>query len=300
MIQGGWQSVAIVASADTDFDDVVWLDNLGVDGYFTETELTAEEYNGTPYFLQTEYELLIEAHESPTKYTLLRAWSEANTSVMIWCFGIRGSVVWTQSTRIQLSREVSSTPGSHYVFRIATKKRGSALLIQNSINLLSPLNRTAEGATTDWTSSACTLTKTTPNGSFTTASGNIWKLTQSSGTLYYSALGVAIGDRIPARAGMSFTVRADAINTAGTGVASKLLILEYDKSDALQATNTVAGASGTGTPHVISGTVTLADADTAYIRMALAGETTSGATGVTEFDNIQITHGTITEAYYNG
>jgi hypothetical protein len=99
---------------------------------------------------------------------------------------------------------------------------------------------------------------------------------------------------------MSFTVRADAINTAGTGVASKLLILEYDKSDALQATNTVAGASGTGTPHVISGTVTLADADTAYIRMALAGETTSGATGVTEFDNIQITHGTITEAYYNG
>lgn len=298
MIYNGWECAAIVAADDSDFDTVVWLDQL-TGGEYKAEDVKLELYTGDNYVTNQEYSLKLSSIDSPDKYEQLTAWSKANTEVLIWVYGMRGCVLWKEPSLIKTKRQSNSKPGSFSEFTIEAKKIGSDLDIHNSINLLHPDVRISEYATTAFNSTSCTLTKTTPNGSFTTASGNIYKTTQTVAGTYYSLIGASMKDRFPVRAGMSFYLRSLTYTSAGSDPVAKLFLIEYDNADIVQVTNAVTGLGGS-VLESISGAVTVSDTDTVYCRFGFGGSTISGTTGVNEFDYLQISYKSKVEAFING
>lgn len=299
MIQTGFECAAIAATTDTHFASVVWLDNLSTDTEYTEEALTVEQYNGLPYTLQTEHKLTIASHDDPTKQAQLKTWADANTSVYIWLYGIRGSVVWGVASTIQYKRETGGKPGEHSAFTIETMYRGVSANIRNSINLLPSTARTGDYATSNYTASNCTLSSTTKNGSFTSATGNVLKLTQTVAGTYSATLGTSMYDTFPCRTNMAFYVRSLAYTSAGNDPVVKVGMAQYDSSGSFLAVVTADGIGGTG-QETIAGAVTASNASTAYVRFRVLGTTSSGTTGVNEFDSMQVSYSSKVEAYYNG
>lgn len=291
MILSGLETVAIVQADDTDFSDTIWLNLVSDEGEYKSEYSTVKDYVGQFYNLYKKHEFSFKCIDSE-KFYKLQSLADNNTSVVLFGYGIKGAVVWRESSVITLKEVKSNKPGEHQMIEVMVSAEGVGLDIQVGVNLLRDTLRTCDYAITsaEWTitNTAFTAPVDTSNPAF---SGKTYKLddTSSPGTVEIKEF----KNHFPVKPGMKFRVRADTYSASAS--IKEILINEYSSS--LQASTSVATASSSGSVE-IDGTVTITGTDTTFIKFGLGVVQTTADIGF--FDNLQLSYKSTSEVFQRG
>lgn len=282
MILSGLECVAVVAVADTDFSDTVWLTLVNDEGEYTSEFSTVKDWNGQFYNLYKKHEFKFSCINSD-KFLLLDALAKANTPVNIFGYGVEGGIIWRESSVITTKEVKANKPGAHQILEVSISAEGSDLDILVAKNMLRDTLRTCDYGIT---SSEWTFTNTVLSAPVETAnplfSGKTYKLDNTADV--GNAEIKEFKNHFPVRAGMKFGLRADVYSTDACSIIMSLA--EYAGS--YQALDSVTVAQvGVGSA-VIDGVVTITDADTTFVKLQLSVD--AGSVDIGWFDNLQLTY----------
>lgn len=296
MVISGLKEVHITNTSDPDWSDQVLLTNILEDGSFEQmtSSVMSSEGQHLTASVRTTFEF---AHVDSDKMSQLETLSAAGTLIYLVAYGIDGHVQIWKPARIVATQTVEVKPGGLKKQTVKVQLDHVVTdFVQYSANLLPETFARGDSSTSITTESTGTtgaMASTTKNGSFTTGTNNILKITQSSaGTPAVTVISPRAswywpidGTQLP-----SFTIRSNEYNysSGGSFSQSSYDILMYDSSasliEALQVTTTT-GLSSPG--ETVTATIT-----DGYLFLFQTSIRYNTQPGTKELDNIGLYVGT--------
>lgn len=287
MLVGGIDSICIVAAADTHLSAPVWLDEILTEGKYRAPYDGPQLWNDGFYNTIRKHTFKFQTGDT-SKFTQLETWAEANTPVFLYTFGIDGGLQWEEGCVIRPDRDRANKSLDPDFLEVQIAVSGLGLNVRSRKNLLPSSVATGDTVTGFTIQSGTTFQSTTPNAGFSLATGNAFRLTQTTG--YASGL-ATYNQKFPARKGHPISVWASYFGISGNDVGTPgIRLIGYNGSGS--TTETFELINGIYSLENLIGTYIFSNANTRYFKLAFfSNEPGGGVNVINEFDSIALTYG---------